>query len=81
MTGCSAWLIDNRLSLHVGKTECMLFGSHRRLKGKEFLVKCGTAVVKRVTSVKYLGVILDQHLYFRDHATSIVKKATGKLFD
>ena len=37
---CEAWLVDNRLSLHVGKTECILFGSNRRLKGKEFLVKC-----------------------------------------
>ena len=80
MTKCSAWLIDNRLSLHVGKTECMLFGSHRRLKGREFVVECGTAVVKRVTSVKYLGVVLDQHLNFRDHVSGVVKKATGKLY-
>ena len=26
------WLIDNQLSLHVGKTECTLFGSHEKLK-------------------------------------------------
>ena len=80
MTRCSAWLIDNRLSLHVGKMECILFGSHRRLKGKAFIVTCGMAVVKRVTSVKYLGVILDEHLNFRDHVNGIVKKATGKLY-
>ena len=80
MTWCSAWLIDNRLTLHVGKTECIIFGSNRRLKGKEFIVTCGTAVVKRVMSVKYLGVILDQHLNFRDHVNGIIKKATGKLY-
>ena len=28
---CSDWLIDNRLSLHLGKTECMLFGPPRKL--------------------------------------------------
>ena len=64
MDRCSAWLIDNRLSLHVGKTECIMFGSHRRHKGRDFVVTCGTAVVKRVTSVKYLKVILDQNLNF-----------------
>ena len=26
LENCSDWLLDNRLSLHVGKTECMLFG-------------------------------------------------------
>ena len=40
---------------------------------------CGDTVVKRVTSVKYLGVILDHCLNFRDHATEILKRANGKL--
>ena len=80
MTKCSAWLIDNRLSLHVGKTECILFGTRGRLRNKNFLVTCGGAVVKRVTSVKNLGVVLDRYLNFRDHVMAIVKKATGKLY-
>ena len=79
LTSCKSWLIDNRLSLHVGKTESILFGTPRKLKGMDFIVKCGDAVVKRVTSVKYLGVILDQNLNFREHATEVLKKATGKL--
>ena len=29
---CSDWLIDNRLSLHLGKTECMLFGPYQMLR-------------------------------------------------
>ena len=28
LTLCCSRLVDNRLSLHVGKTECMLFGTH-----------------------------------------------------
>ena len=76
---CRSWLIDNRLSLHTGKTECILFGTHRRLKGADFIIKCGDAVIKRVTSVKYLGVTLDQFLNFREHAIEILKKANAKL--
>ena len=32
---CKHWLIDNKLSLHVGKTECILFGLRRKLKKVE----------------------------------------------
>jgi len=77
---CHKWLIDNRLSLHLGKTECILFGSKRRLAaGVDFDVKLGDKVVKRVTSVKYLGVFLDQSLDFTTHVQGIVKKAYAKL--
>ena len=72
LTSCRLWLIENRLSLHVGKTESILFGTHGKLKEVDFIVRCGDAVVKRVTSVEYLGVILDQNLYFREHATAIL---------
>ena len=33
LANCKKWLIDNKLSLHVGKTESLLFGSRRRLGG------------------------------------------------
>ena len=26
LKSCSNWLIDNKLSLHLGKSECILFG-------------------------------------------------------
>ena len=57
---CKRWLVDNRLSLHVGKTESLLFGSKRKLKGTEnFRVFCDGTPVERMQSVKYLGVMLD----------------------
>ena len=38
---CSKWLIDNKLSLHMGKTECILFGSKRKLrKVSDFSIEC-----------------------------------------
>ena len=77
---CRDWLIDNRLSLHLGKTECILFGSKRRLKSETvFDVKLGDSTVKRVSTVKYLGVVLDQFLDFSEHVDSCLKKSTAKL--
>lgn len=77
---CRKWLVDNRLSLHLGKTECILFGSRRRLAADvEFQIRVGDTAVKKVASVKYLGVVLDQSLDFSVHVQGIVKKAASKL--
>ena len=32
LDSCNNWLIDNKLSLHVVKTECILFGTKRKTK-------------------------------------------------
>ena len=32
----NVWLIDNKLSLHLGKTESLLFASNRKLKQQKF---------------------------------------------
>ena len=52
---CKKWLVDNKLSLHVGKTECLLFGSKRKLSkvGNSHVFGDGT-LVERVEWVKYL---------------------------
>ena len=63
LESCRQWLIDNKLSLHLGKTEAILFGSKRKLKrANSFDVKCGEIKVKNVNSVKYLGLQIDNNL-------------------
>ena len=77
---CRKWLVDNRLSLHLGKTECILFSSRRRLAADvDFQIRVGDTAVERVASVKYLGVVLDQCLDFSVHVQGILKKAGAKL--
>ena len=62
LTSYKRWMTDNRLSLHLGKTECILIGSKRRLReAGDFRVSCDGLDVKRVETVCYLGVTLDQH--------------------
>ena len=42
------WLIDNKLSLHLGKTESMLFGTRTKLKEKnELNVECQGKTIQR----------------------------------
>ena len=48
--------MDNKLSLHLGKTEAMIFGTKRKLKKVElFEVRCGNIEINNVKEVKYLA--------------------------
>ena len=77
---CRDWMVDNRLSLHLGKTECILIGSRRKLKGaQDFRVMCDGREVKKVSSVRYLGVMLDDDLSGKVQAGSVVKKVASRL--
>ena len=58
------WLTDNKLSLHFGKTESIVFGSKRRLQGNNSIeVTCDGQIIASKSCLKYLGVELDQSLF------------------
>ena len=57
----SEWLIDNKLSMHLGKTESILFGSKSRLRSRSNLnIECKGNKIEPKDKVKYLGAVLDQ---------------------
>ena len=52
----NVWLIDNKLSLHLGKTESILFASNRKLKQHKFLrISCNGIKVGGKEVVTYLA--------------------------
>ena len=74
------WLCENRLSLHLGKTQSILFGSNKRIsKCSELHVTCNGSVIGSESEVTYLGAILDQTLSGASTARSIITKSTNKL--
>ena len=74
------WLCENRLSLHLGKTQSILFGSKKRIsKCSELHVTCNGSVIGSESEVTYLGAILDQTLSVASTARSIITKSTNKL--
>ena len=75
----SEWLVDNKLSLHLGKTESILFGSRPRLKSQSVLsITCKGDVIE-AKKIKYLGVVLKQCLSGANMATSVIQKANARL--
>ena len=74
------WLCENRLSLHLGKTQSILFGSKKPIsKCSELHVTCNGSVIGSESEVTYLGAILDQTLSCASTARSIITKSTNKL--
>ena len=80
LESCSKWLVDNKLSLHVGKCESIVFGSSRKKEARnDFQVNCSGVGVPRVSSVKYLGVFLDETLSGFEHASMVIKKISSRM--
>ena len=76
----SNWLIDNKLSLHLGKTQSILFGTKRRLStGAKLNVICNGNVIESKSNITYLGVTLDQFLSGEIIASNILYKSSNKL--
>jgi hypothetical protein len=76
----SQWLVDNKLSLHLGKTESILFGSRHKIRSNSSLdISCNGTIIESTSSVKYLGATLDQTLSFDTMARSVIQKANSRL--
>ena len=80
LENCIEWMTDNKLSLHVGKTESILFCSKGKLKyTRDFKVTYNDHVIERKDSVKYLGINLTSDLSWTGLVDSIAKKANSRL--
>jgi hypothetical protein len=80
LTSVSDWLVDNKLSLHLGKTESILFGTkHKLKKHSELNITCNNTNITATKAVKYLGLDLDQSLSGNNTGTNVIKKAHSRL--
>lgn len=59
----SKWLVSNRLTLNATKTEFMLIGPRQRT----FELSIGNVPIEQVSSVKSLGIYIDENLTWHSH--------------
>ena len=74
------WLIANKLSLNIAKTEFMIIGSCQHLatfNNYELSVSVDNVPVRQVSYTKTLGLILDENLTWRNHVEVITKKISS----
>jgi len=76
----STWLKVNRLKLNVSKSHCMLIGSRQRIAGKCLHLMLDGVTLGQVSSTKYLGIHIDQHLTWNTHIDYILHRIRSKLY-
>ena len=68
------WLDANKLSLNIDKTNYIIFHSSSRNVPSDSTIKIGKKHIKRVKFVKFLGLLLDEHLSWKYHLSELSKK-------
>ena len=75
----SDWLIANKLSLNISKSNYIIFGEN---KASDFCVSVSGQCLNQVYETKYLGVIIDHKLNWKEHLKKLhtrIKQNTGIL--
>lgn len=72
------WLLANKLTLNVKKTEYMLIGSRQRLSQviTDPHLQIGSEKIKRVSTTKTLGVMVDEYITWDKHIDQITRKVS-----
>ena len=66
------------LSLHLGKTERILFGSVMKLKiASKMKISCNNVEIEAKSSAKYLGVVLDHYMTGKTMGGNVGRKVNS----
>jgi len=76
----SAWTRENKLKFNEQKSQVMLMSRRKRKENKEVKVYLNNRPLIQVRSIKYLGIIFDHKLTFREHINHMAEKCTKDIF-
>ena len=75
------WLVSNKLSINFEKTNYMVFKANNytinEIKNLNLSISINNILLSRTTSIKYLGVWLDDQLSWNAHVTQLLKKVSS----
>lgn len=66
------WFDANKLSLHFGKTKCIIFGNKARNLKKKLMLN--DVEIEIVTATKFLGIFIDDKLNWKTHINYVKSK-------
>ena len=70
----SLWLNVNRLALNVSKTNFIIFRSKKKALNHNVTLILNRKAIAQKDHVKYLGVLVDQHLTWKHQISGVAKK-------
>ena len=72
LVGVDNWLKTNRLSLNASKTSHMIISNQKNALG----IKIRETILTKVSTVKFIGITLDENLTFKDHVNKVTSNIT-----
>ena len=76
----SAWTRENKLKFKKQKSQVMLMTRRKREENKEVKIYLNNKPLIQVRSIKYLGIIFDHKLTFREHINYVAEKCMKLIF-
>ena len=70
LVGVDNWLKANRLSLNISKTSYMIISNQKNA----IEIRILDSILTKVSTIKFLGVTLDENLTFNDHVKNVTIK-------
>ena len=67
------WFDSNKLTFNINKTQMLMMSRNKNLNTQGDVILRNEAI-RRVTKAKFLGVIVDQHLNWKDHISMVSHK-------
>jgi hypothetical protein len=74
------WFCANKLSLNVSKTNYLLFTNSKINYDETFSLTINKSIIKRKTCLKFLGILIDDHLHWHAHINSCQSKLISSLY-
>ena len=83
MQNINEWFISNKLSLNVKKTKFSFFEKASRRDDLSLVLSklyINNQVIKREPSIKFLGILLDENLSWKEHLKLTENKNIGLIY-
>jgi hypothetical protein len=74
------WAKDNKIRFKEEKPKVMLMTRRKRKEQKELAVYLNNEIIPQVNRLKYLGIIFDRKLTFKEHINHMADKFTKLIF-
>lgn len=79
LNNLQGWLNENKLKLNINKTKWIVISERQNVVNKTELI-VDSEIVERVKCIKYLGVIVDENLKFKEYLDYVKKKVSSKIY-
>ena len=80
MSKISTWAKANKIQFNERKSKVLLLSRRKRKERRELEIYLNKRLLTQVPSLKYLGIILDSKLSFRDHIIYTAEKCSKLIF-